>query len=270
MKTGWIKKLGPIKVERREMGRDFGAVDLSSPPKGCCHTTEGNSEVPNYGDSAPQFTIGKEGVYQHRKLGRMAGTLRHDSGPPTNGVLRIQFEMVGFSSVKPWAPTERQQEFLHHLFEFAHDECDIPKDHVWPDDLADTPLGPGQLWATTNNPRRKKKFPSEPGWYFHAEIPGGNSHWDMGSCLITPILKRSSMPKLVTAYALVVREKGKDGVFRSDEISPFFSKRDALWDWMVRPVRGEPDQIRFRVRRALVEGQLHVAERKLRPDDIKA
>jgi hypothetical protein len=266
MRTGWVEKIGPFPVERRPMGQDYGAVDLNSPPKGCGHTTEGNSEVPNYGSAAPQFTVGKVGIYQHRALGRMAGTLRHPSGtPPTNGVVRIQYEMVGFSSVKPWVPPDKQADMLTALYEFAKKECDIPEDHVWPDELSETPLASGQIWASESNPRRKQKFPGTPGWYFHLEVPN-NSHWDKGSCLVTPLMKRQPLPAVVTAFAFVIRERQKDGTSRSDEVSPFFSERKALREWAV----GEKDKLRSRIWDAMVAGHVHVAERRVRAEDVSA
>ena len=269
MRTGWVNKIGAFPVGKHPQGTDFGAVALSSPPKGCGHTTEGTGEIPNYSSSSPHFTIGRAGISQHRQLGRMAGTLRNEAGgTDTNRLIRVQFELVGFSSVAPWTPGPKQSDMLAALFEFSEKECGIPEDHVWPDKFSDTPLQPGQIWATTNNPRRNRRFPEEPGWYTHAEIPE-NSHWDMGSCLITPLMQREPLPPLVDSFALVERVKDGDG-WKSSEVSPFFSESGALKDWMIRTKEDGDKVLRRKVWAALLENRAFVAERRVPPDLIRS
>ena len=49
MATGFIKKLpGGIEVLKRAADKQWGDVDMNSPPKGCGHTTETTS-LPSYG-----------------------------------------------------------------------------------------------------------------------------------------------------------------------------------------------------------------------------
>ena len=266
MATGSIDHLpGKIPVRQVPMGTDWGPVDMSSPPKGVAHTTEGLSEVPNYGGASPHFTIGQKSVSQHRPLGHMAGTLRNESGGvETNRLVRLQFELVGFSSLKPWLPESSfQREALAGLFEFAEKELDIPKMHVWPDALED-----GHVWATIDNPRRPKKFPDVAGWYFHGEVPE-NTHWDMGSCLISKLMDGTDDPEMVTAFALVEVKRAPSGGLISDEISPFFSSKKALRDWAVHSKEGQEDQLRKRVWDAMVDNRVHVASRRVKDTEVR-
>jgi hypothetical protein len=63
--AGFINKLpGGIEVIHLPAAKDWGDVDLSSPPKGCGHTTEGTS-LPSYREGqrdAPTFTVGFDKV----------------------------------------------------------------------------------------------------------------------------------------------------------------------------------------------------------------
>jgi hypothetical protein len=266
VETGWIKQLpGKVPVRQVPMGVFWGKVDLNSPPKAVAHTTEGLSEVPNYGGSSPHFTIGQKFVSQHRPLGDMAGTLRNASGGvETNRLVRLQFELVGFSSLQPWLPDSNfQRDALSGLFELAEKELDIPRKHVWPDALE-----PGHIWAALDNPRRPKKFPDVPGWYFHSEIPE-NDHWDMGSCLISKLMEGADEPQMVPAFAMVEVQRAETGGLIADEISPFFASKAALRDWAVRPREGKEDTLRKRVWNAMVENRVQVAERKVKETEIR-
>jgi hypothetical protein len=125
-------------------------------------------------------------------LGDMAGTLRNaGSGIEANRLVRLQFELVEFSSLKPWLPDSSfQRDALTALYEFAQQELGIPKTHVWPDTLE-----PGTVWAVENNPRRPKKFPGTAGWYSHGEVPE-NTLWDMGSCFISKLMDQTDEPDM--------------------------------------------------------------------------
>ena len=263
MRTGWVEKLGGIPVRHIPMGTFWGKVDVNSPPKAVAHTTEGLSEVPNYGGSSPHFTIGQKHVSQHRPLGDMAGTLRNESGGvETNRLVRLQFELVGFSSLKPWLPESTfQRDALSGLFDMAEKDLDIPKEHVWPD-----PLEPGHIWASVNNPRRPKKFPSVAGWYFHGEVPE-NEHWDMGSCLITKLMAGDDDDEMIDTYSLVEVKRAKTGGLITDEISPFFKTKKELRDWTVRPTEGDDEKLRWRVWDAMVENKVQVAKRRVKESE---
>ena len=109
MATGFINKVpGGINVEHLPADKDWGDVNLDSPSKGCGHTTE-VAGLPSYGPGqtdSPTFTVGEIYVWQHRGLGKSCGTLENDAGgmPETNRVIRIQFELIGFSTREKWLP----------------------------------------------------------------------------------------------------------------------------------------------------------------------
>ena len=131
MLTGFIDKLpGGIDVVHLPAEQQWGDVDLDSPPKGCGHTTEGTS-LPSYRSGqtdAPTFTIGPQKVWQHRALGKVCGTLQnHAGGTETNRLIRIQFELIGFSTRSPWLPARQfQRDALAAIKELAHDELGVP------------------------------------------------------------------------------------------------------------------------------------------------
>ena len=193
MPTGFIDKLpGGIDVIHLPAEQQWGDVDLDSPPKGCGHTTEGTS-LPSYGSgqaNAPTFTIGPGKVWQHRALGKVCGTLKN------------LFELIGFSTRKLWLPARQfQRDALAAIKELAHDELDVPRQHVWPDQQDDVTL------ATINYPRRSSKFPPIPGWYGHVEIPE-NDHWDWGSLRWHDL---DAGTQMVEALAFVERFKNARG-----------------------------------------------------------
>lgn len=269
MAAGFIRKLpGGIKVEHRPAEKDWGDVDMDSPPKGCGHTTE-TPNLPSYGPGqtdAPTFTIGEDTVWQHRGLGKSCGTLQNLAGgiPQTNRFIRIQFELIGWSAREPWLPKSSfQVEALGAIKELAREKLDVPPDHVWPDKQEDGTI------AIKSYRRRKSKFPDVPGWYAHVEVPE-NEHWDWGSLLWDDL---EAGRQLVDALAFVERFK-KAGKWRSREISPFFSNRAALRDWAVVPDTASnidtEDELRRSLFKALFENRVFVAERKVPADKVRS
>jgi hypothetical protein len=269
MPAGFVNKLpGGIKVEHLPAERDWGDVDMDSPPKGCGHTTETPS-LPSYGagqTDAPTFTIGEDTVWQHRALGKSCGTLQNQAGgmPETNRFIRIQFELIGFSSQESWLPKSSfQADALGAIKELARDKLDVPTDHVWPDVQDDGTI------ATEDYRRRHSKFPDIPGWYGHVEIPE-NDHWDWGSLLWDEV---EAGPQLVDALAFVERFKNNAGEWRSREISPFFSSKGALRDWAVVPDTSSnvdtEDELRRTIFDALFENRVFVAERRVPADKVR-
>jgi hypothetical protein len=269
MATGFITKLpGGIEVVKRAADKQWGDVDMDSPPKGCGHTTETTS-LPSYGPGqadAPTFTIGREHVWQHRGLGKSCGTLQNDPGGirETNRFIRIQFELIGLSSQRTWLPSSSfQREALAAIKELAHDKLDVPRDHVWPDKQDDGTI------AVEEYHRRHSKFPNKPGWYGHVEIPE-NDHWDWGSLRWDDL---EAGPQMVDALAFVERFKNPAGQWRSREISPFFSTRAALRDWAVTPDTpgnvDTEDELRASLFNALIENRVWVAKRKVPEDQVQ-
>lgn len=268
MADGFINKLpGGIEVVHRPAERQFGDVDMDSPPKGCGHTTEGGN-LPSYGEGqtdAPTFTIGTDTVWQHRGLGKSCGTLRNEPGgiPETNRFIRIQFELIGFSSQESWLPSSSfQREALAAIKELAHDKLDVPRDHVWPDRQDDGTI------AVESYHRRHSKFPNVAGWYGHVEVPE-NSHWDWGSLRWNDL---DAGPNMVDALAFVERFKNSQGKWRSREISPFFSNKAAVRNWAVIPDGSnldDMDELRRSLFDALLENRVRVAKRKVPEDKIR-
>jgi hypothetical protein len=269
MPTGFIDTLpGGIEVLHRPAEKQWGDVDMDSPPKAVGHTTEGD-DVPSYRQGmrdAPTFTVGRRHVYQHRAIGKVCGTLQnHDGGVQTNKIVRLQFELIGFSSRRQWLPSNAfQLDALAAIKEFAFTELDVPRDHVHPDDQ-----DAGVVLATEKYHRRKEKFPKTPGWYGHVEIPE-NDHWDWGSLQWNDI-GRSGRVDLVEALAFVKRVKAPDGTWATEEISPFFADRAALRDWAVVPDGSNADnadELRKVLFDALVENHVWVAKRRVPQDQI--
>jgi hypothetical protein len=270
MATGFLNQLpGGIAVIQRKADKDWGDTDMNSPRKGCGHTTEGDS-LPSYGvgqRDAPTFTIGKKKVWQHRALGKGCGTLQNDAGGgETNTLVHIQFELIGFSTEHSWLPTEAfQRDALSAIKELAHDELGVPRGHVWPDKQET-----GVVLATEKYERRHKKFPHEPGWYGHVEIPE-NDHWDWGSLKWDDL--DGGVSQLVEALAFVERFKKQNGTWSTREISPFFSGKGALRNWAVVPDGANADNeddLRKSFFDALCENRVWVAKRMVAPELVKS
>lgn len=269
MADAFVNKLpGGIDVVHKPAERQFGDVDLDSPPKGCGHTTE-TTGLPSYGEgqtNAPTFTIGTDTVWQHRALGKSCGTLRNDAGgiPETNRFIRIQFELVAFSTRESWLPSSSfQRDALAAIKDLAHDELDVPRDHAWPDKQDDGIL------ATESYHRRQSKFPNVAGWYGHVEVPE-NSHWDWGSLRWDEL---EPGPSMVDALAFVERFENADGQVRSREISPFFSDKATLRDWAVTPDGANldnDDELRGELFDAMFENRVWVAKRRVPEDTIRS
>ena len=268
MATGFIDKLpGGIAVIHLPAEQDWGDVDMSSPPKGCGHTTEGTS-LPSYRTGqtdAPTFTIGPDKVWQHRALGKVCGTLQNMAGGvETNRIIRIQFELIGFSSRELWLPSKAfQQDALTAVRELAHNELGVPREHVWPDQQDDG------IIATTTYRRRQSKFPATPGWYGHAEIPE-NDHWDWGSLRWNDL---DPGPDMVDALAFIAGSQ-VNGTFQTREISPFFATKAALRDWAVVPDSpanaDTEDDLRQALFDALCDNHVWVATRKVAKDQVRS
>jgi hypothetical protein len=270
MLTGFINSLpGGIRVVHLPAERQFGDIDLDSPPKGCGHTTEGTG-LPSYGPGqtdSPTFTVGHGTVWQHRGLGKTCGTLVNaPGGVDTNRLIRIQFELVGFTSTELWLPSDAfQRDALAAIKELAHDELGVPREHVFPDKQDE-----GVVLATTSYRRRHEKFPSVPGWYGHVEIPE-NDHFDWGSLRWNDL---EAAPTMVDALAFVERFKNDQGKWRTREISPFFSGKAALRDWAVVPDKptdpDHEDELRRSLFNSLCENRVFVATRRVPKEKVRS
>jgi len=193
---GFLSKVGPHRVER-VFSRDFGEVDLSKPPVGVGHTTEGSFEsalAKFEHTDAPNFMIGRDTrgklrIIQFIELGRVAAALEHRKGTvETNRWARAQIELVGTSKKTSWLPADKELlDAFTQLVAILHQRCEIPLHRPFPDALIPT----GIVWATTKNPRRLSgHWGSAAGWWNHLEVPG-NEHWDMGAFRWTPVLRNA-------------------------------------------------------------------------------
>lgn len=89
----------------------------------------------------------------------------------------------------------------------------------------------------------------------------------MGSCQVTELMNGAE-PPLVTAYALIEIDR-VNGHRKVEEVSPFFSERAAVFDWMIRDHEGEPE-IKRKVKKAMVENRVRVVDRKVKEEDVEA
>src|SRR5436190_20722677 len=115
MRTGFVDRIPNVQggtFEVTRMLRDVvdAAVDVTVPRAGVWHTTE-TSVVPQYApNTAPHFTAGTDGLYQHIAFGRIGNALRPGrEGLQTNRWAVIQVEIVGYSSLVPWLPASSLQ-----------------------------------------------------------------------------------------------------------------------------------------------------------------
>lgn len=213
----WLSKAGPYRIEKIPCPHPNLNIDMSAPPTGVPHTTEGgwDSAMSVFRQHfAPHFLVGSGRLAQLVPLGKMGTSLEHPSGmPETNRIARVQIEIVGFSKETPWLPDPKTTDVLAELMALLKDEADIPLVHPFPEKMPRLP------WATEAFPRRHAgKWGHVPGWYGHVEVPG-NSHWDCGalrwSALLSAAKKKAEpvkppKPKEPRWSYLVVEESGKE------------------------------------------------------------
>jgi len=193
--AGWITKAGPFTVEKVAV-EDAGEVDLSRPPVGVGHTTEGSFEsaLSKFrSQDAPNFLVGKDGnrvrIIQLIALGRCAKALENPAGGvETNHWARAQIELAGNSKLSPWLPDTDVLDAFAALVGTLRDRAGIPLFRPFPDRLQS-----GVVWAVPNNPRRRTgKWGRVGGWFTHLEVPE-NHHWDMGSFRWTEVFRRATV-----------------------------------------------------------------------------
>lgn len=183
----WLEKIGgSVEVERiTDVKRSGVTSDLSVPPKGVLHTTEGGWDgslsVFRNVTGTPTFmggfdvTSGRHRVAQFMPIGEMALTLKNAAGgTETNREVRVQIEALGFSQFggkKRWflgvdrkSLSEATKNMLADLVWSAGEAAGIPHRHAG--------LGFGN--------RSVSQWDSEAGWYAHSEAPE-NDHGDVGN-----------------------------------------------------------------------------------------
>lgn len=208
MRTGRINQIksvdeGSIKVIQRGTATT-GPIDMSKPAVGVDHTTESSVIPGSFSRGIPHMCPGaprlgaRPILTQWLPLGQYGTALEnHAGGVETNRWIRMQIEIVGFSSLEPWLPANKElRVILASLYEFAEQELGIPERSAYK-----TELGPG-VWAVESNPHRvAAKFGKEAGWFGHVDVPE-NDHWDPGSLKRDVLLGLEDEPRLVIRYGL--------------------------------------------------------------------
>jgi hypothetical protein len=192
----WLAKTsdGKFNIQKLECPHG-GAVDLSKPPAGVLHTTEGSYESAlsvfrhHY---APTFLVGDRRISQLVPLGSMAEALENPAGGvETNRWARVQIEVAGFSQEEPYVFPAGTMDALSSLLATLKIEAGIPLSRPYPDKM------PAKPWATPSFRRRHDgKWGNVEGWYGHVEVPE-NGHWDPGALKWSTLLKQSQakLPK---------------------------------------------------------------------------
>lgn len=207
----WLAKTsdGKYPIERIPCPHPDGKVDLSKPPTGVMHTTQGGWDsamsvfTQHY---APIFLVGPHRIAQLVPLGYMAAALEHDGPTETNRWARAQIEVCGYSKTSPYSFDAATSETLASLLATLKVEARIPLTRPFPDAM---PPGGTNVWARTSFARRHAGvWGKVAGWYGHVEVPE-NSHWDPGalrwSALLTAAKKQVPFrAKLPMYYAVRV------------------------------------------------------------------
>jgi len=183
MRTGFVRRIGPLPVERiTDVMRTGSAIDTSKPPTGGWHTTESNgswdSPIAVYRSrlTAPHLQVQGKRIGQAVPFGEMAAAFENDAGGvETNRWCRCQIEIVANSQESLWLPDAATVTTLAHIMVWGKENLGIPISRPFgSDDLGAKP------WATEDYHRRHAgKWGNEPGWFMHVEIPE-NAHWDGG------------------------------------------------------------------------------------------
>lgn len=171
IKHAWLTHAGAFKVTEIHVPCPGAKVDLSQPPKGVGHTTEGGwagSMAVFTKHYAPTFMVGRNAqgvvqIVQFCPLGEMSAALEnHAGGVETNRWSRAQIELVAKSSTKPWQADAEVMRAFDALLYTLRDEAGIPLVHV------------------VNANRSAAVWTRSAGWFDHAGVPE-NAHWDMGA-----------------------------------------------------------------------------------------
>lgn len=270
----WVDKLksvdgGTIKVVKQDLGIRVGKVDAQGVQRFIWHTTEGYT-LPGYGGGAPTIDVGprvKDGEIITRQLipfGYMATALQNDAGGiETNRRCIIQVEQVAFTSRDIWLPRKEAVVILASWAAFAKEEFGVPLEYPYnPKDMK------SGTWAVETNPWRKSnKFETISGHHPHAAVDE-NDHWDCGGEDIPEILGKSATASKKLAYQVVAvwRTSGDDPHRKVEAVSPHFSSKKKVEDWIAK----DNDSLRKVVRKHLFAGhKIYIADRQVQSDKIQ-
>src|SRR5262249_51163233 len=151
LQEGWLTKAGRFPIEKIEFPAPGGSIDLSKPPVGVLHTTEGSfdsalSEFRNH--FAPNFLVSSSRIVQLIPLGACPGALADSEAPETNRWARAQIEVVGFSDDTPYQFDAGTVARLAALMALLAKAASIPLTRPFPDEM------PPKPWATKAFSRR--------------------------------------------------------------------------------------------------------------------
>ena len=151
-------------------------VDLSAPPAGILHTTEGGwpgSMAVFKQHFAPHFLVGlnangRAEIAQLVPVGFIGLACRAH-----NNKARVEVEMVGNAKEALWQPDPETLDALASLMMVCRKEYDIPLSHPWP---------VGDYGRAGKNAHRSSgKYGTVAGWFGHADMPDPDTHWDPGN-----------------------------------------------------------------------------------------
>lgn len=210
----WLTKAGRYKIEKIPCPHPTTNVQLSKPPTGVVHTTEGgwDSAMSVFRKHfAPHFLVGAGRIAQLVPLGKMAAALENDpGGVETNSLARVQIEVVAFSKETPWLPLPPVTQALAALLGTLESEAGIPLTRPFPDKM------PPKPWATESFARRRAgKWGKTAGWYGHVEVPE-NAHWDPGALRWSELLELAK-PKAPKYHIKLRAEGGREYEFKGIE-----------------------------------------------------
>jgi hypothetical protein len=171
---------------RRDRLDDAGGF-LAGPHRGVLHRTEGATFAGARGSylknrSAPHFTVGLEGLWQHIPLDRAARSLENAAGGvQTNLLSVIQIEIVGFSK-DPWP--DNLVSIVRPLMIWIEEQTGIQP-------YAPTFAGSEAYGLNTRWRMPAAAWVAFNGWCGHQHVPE-NNHWDPGLIPIGKLLERTS------------------------------------------------------------------------------
>lgn len=164
---------------------------LKGPFRGVIHTTQGGSYAGAKGSyvrnrSAPHFTIGLQGLWQHIPLDRAARALQNPpGGVHTNLQSAIQVEVIHLAE-NPWP--DQLVEALRELMIWVEDQTGIKP---WAPGQFPGPDGYGVRTPWRMQAESWLRFD---GWCGHSMVPE-NLHWDPGALIpIAKLLAREENP----------------------------------------------------------------------------
>jgi len=161
-------------------------IDLSAPPAGILHTTEGGwpGSLGVFKQHwAPHFLVGLNGYGKAEIAQLMPIGFTGLACEAHNNKARVEIEMIGFSKPTLWLPDPETLDALASLMLACRDVWGIPLAHPWPD---------GDFGRAGDNPHRHAgKLGTFSGWLGHGDMPLPDQHWDPGALQWSKVFERA-------------------------------------------------------------------------------